>query len=429
MPLVRSVKPYVAYVNESMRVTLYGEHLLEADGKSLFIGNAEALDIQASSDTHATVDLPPLPAGEYTVRIGDAPHAGLEMARVVVRQAPVYRDASIDLNGRVRASEYDAERDAIYLVTESSDGRSFGLRLRNDGTGGWRTDTLPISAPEFQPHTVALSADGDEVLIASDGCVLHRIHADTFVVRETVQKACSGRSSFTDIAPLVDGRVLLHQHNPFQPADVLEFPGFAPTEAFRGNEAGGIFILNGNRDRLLYVKPYTPGVAGAQTPGHADLYDVSGAFKRVPFEAGPDESSEEFARHNLSMSADGSRTLHWTNVYDREFNLIGRLTADFNWGLVGTALNASGTRAVVVKDHSPQDHGRIYIYDLSGSGPDFPQLGAHMSLPIRPTGPRPFVPPSGGAVFVTTDVMRLTSDPPEDPPPRLYVRANPALKR
>ena len=405
-PLVRTIAPYVAYVDEPSPVTLFGEHLLQADGKSLFIGDREALDIQASSDTHATVDLPPLPAGEYTVRIG-APD-GPEMARVVVRRPPVYRDATIDVSV---SFEYDAERDALYTPSlESGEVQ----RLRNDGTGAWSVDTLPIS----RPMSLALSPDGQELFVVSFDCVVYRVDPDTLAVLESKAKACSDRSTFTAIAPLADGRVLVHQSNNVQieidrqPADVLEFPGLGETDVFPGKERPAFFLLNELRDRLLYVAPFIPGIPMDYVDGHADLYEISGGFRRVPFETGPEEYLEEFTASNLSMSAGGSRTLHSTNLDDREFNKIGRLTAEFRWNLPASVLNARGTQAAVVDDGKDG----IYVYDLSGPGPDFRQIAAGLTLPTPASRPDVFLPPSGGAVFVATNRQ-------------LYVRASPALTR
>ncbi len=405
---MRTIAPYVAYVNESSPVTLHGQHLLQADGKSLFVGGREALGIEALSDTHATVDLPPLPAGEYTVRIGDAHARGPEMGRVVVGRPPVYRDTTIEL-GEPAPFTYDAERDAFYLVMESG-----GRRLRNDGTGGWSMDSLPVS----RPQSMELSPDGRELFAISRNCVVHRIDPDTLAVLQSKEKTCSERQVLSDVAPLADGRVLVHQfnnvqvENPDQPADVLDFPSFGQSGAFPGKVRPALFLVNALRDRLLYVAPFVPGIPMDFSSGHVDLYETSGAFRRVPFAVGPDEYLEELTENNLSMSADGSRTLHSTNLYDRDFSLIGRLTAEFPWNLPATSINAQSTKAVALDDGQDE----IHVYDLTGPAPDFQRIDAGLTLPTPASRPRLLVPLSGGAVFVVTNG-------------RLYVRTSPALSR
>jgi hypothetical protein len=417
LPLVRVVAPYVAYVNEPSRVTLIGEKLRKADGKSLFIGGAEALAINATSDSRATVDLPPLPGGTYTVRIGHALDVAREMGRVVVRTPPVYRDFDrIPFDGPLQAFEYDAERDAIYyVVLTKGEGLYFGLVLRNDGSGGWAGGALPISPPNFEARALALTPDGTQLLVTSRGCMVHRLNADTLAVLETVQKACAEGSEFTGIAPLADGRVLVIQDNPGSNSEVLEYPGFAPTDVLPGR-SDSFLVLNSGRDRLLYVEPGGRTSESTTIDAKTDVYDIDGQSRSVQFQ----EDRWEVWPQNLSMTADGSRTLHATGVYDRQLNLIGRL-AGVDWVRPGSALNAQGTRAVALEGALDG----ITVHDLTGPGPLFPQVGAPMFLPEDVVGiPRLFVPQSGGAVFAV-----VLADDAGPGSYQFYVRVNPALTR
>ncbi len=412
LPRVRNVLPYVAYVNEPARVTLYGEKLRKADGKSLFIGGVEAPNLDAASDTRATIELPPLPAGTYTVRIQHALDVAPEMARVVVRTLPVYLDVDrIAIDGSIQSLAYDPERDAIYYVMIAPDGQYFTQSLRKDATGGWASGAAPpISAPSLAPRAIALSSNGTELYVSSLGCVLHRVNADTLAIVESVQKSCDANSYFEEIVPLADGRVLLVAHGGGAGGAVFEFPGFAPSGILPVKTEDAEAILNAQRDRLLYVNP-TDGV----TPRGVDVYDIEDARSRSV-------TLSEPAFGPVTMDGDGSRTLDSINLYDRDLRLLGRLVADVPYGAPGTALNFSGTRAVALDEQTEA----LYVHDVSGPGPSFPQLGAPMPLPDEAsTGATLIVPPTGGAVFAIALIDAMAGRGSF----AFYVRTNPAITR
>jgi hypothetical protein len=409
LPFVRTVAPYVAYVGEASRVRLYGKNLLGANGQSLFVGGTEALNIVATGDSAATIDLPPLSAGTYTVRIGHALDIGREMGRIVVRSPPVYQDVGgIDIGGALQSFEYDAERDAIYYVMFAPNGLHFAFRLRNDGTGNWLADFLPLTPLNFEPKALALSADGTEILVTSLTCWVHRINADTFEILESAQHpSCEPGSEFSALAPLADGRVLVNESRLNSGDLILEYPGFAASDVLPSRR-GAFLVLNAYGDRLLDVQ------SQAAQPA-VDIYDVGGASRSVNIQAHPAGVHPS----NVSMSANGSRTLHAANVYDADLNLIGRLAG--NWSMVGSALNAQGTRAVVLD----LDNNAFYVHDVSAPGPEFPQIGPEVVLPDDITSiERVFVPPAGGAVFG----MAFVSNGPRGFH-RFYVRTHPALTR
>jgi hypothetical protein len=385
LPRVRNVFPYVTYTGEPTPVTLRGEKLASANGQSLFIGGVEALGIVAASDTRATIDLPPLAAGTYTVRIGHALDVARETARVVVRAPPVYQDFDIfDAGATPGTFAYDAERDTMwYTMRPPATGEAFGVRLRNDGTGNWVSDlfTTPL---QFEPDALALSADGTELLVTSHPCQVHRIDPDTFAVRESSQLPdCPIGTGFHGIAPLADGRVLLFKNELNDDTSVYEFPGFARADVLPSRR-GAFALLNHARNRLIYVQP-----AGLE-PQKVDVWDLGGRARAVQLQAQPNVLST-----NLSMSADGARTLHATDVYDRDVKLLGRLAGSF--GPLRSVLNYSGTRTATV-DFSTN---AVYVHDLTGPGPEYPLVGTPLPLPEDiEFEARVFVPPTGGAVFV-----------------------------
>jgi hypothetical protein len=420
LPIVRVVTPYVAYVGEPSRVTLSGENLQKADGKSLFIGGAEALGIEATSDTEAAIDLPPLAAGTYTVRIANALGVDREMARVVVRAAPVYRDMDdIPVGGPIQSFAYDAERDAIYFVMRARTGEFFGLVLRNDGTGGWSTHALPVSPPNFEPLSLAISPDGTHLWMTSLHCVVHRVHLDTLAIVESTQKQpCEPDSGleFTDIAPLADGRILIVERTLDPIANVLEYPGFTRTDVLppRGREP--LIVLNDARNRLLYVQPGARNGDDTDVPALVDVYDIHGTARPVELQ----DFRADVRGGNLTMTANGSKTLHAVTLYDRQFKPLGRLATDTAWTRVGSTINARGTRAAAL-DHSTD---ALTVHDVTGRD-SFPQLGAAMVLPGDVgAASRLHIPQSGGAVFAIA--LIISGDASFY---NFFVRTHPALTR
>jgi hypothetical protein len=405
VPRVRHVLPYVAYVNEPSRITLHGEKLLKADGRSLFIGGAEALDIEAVSDTQATITLPPLAAGTYTVRIGDALGLGRESSRVVVRAKPVYADFQVHgtASGPRRDLTYDAERDALYYSAFSPGGERFAFVIRNDGTGQM-IESVISSPGHLEPEMLALAIDGSSVYMVSGRCQITRVDPGTTAILDSAERApCPEDWWITSIAPLADGRVLvLFTRNDGQ-TEILEYPGFTPTDAVPARSFAE-FWVSGNHDRLLSVQTHLD---------RADAYDVGGDSRPVQFQAHPDGIGPA----NLSMSADGSRTLHASHLYDREFNRVGSLAGHVP--RQGTAINPQGTRAVRMDSVTDA----IYVHDLTASGPEFPVIGAPLAVPMDTSTPgRLLVPPAGGAVFLFSwdnDIIKSF--------PYVFVRVAPEL--
>jgi hypothetical protein len=406
LPRVRSVLPYVAYVNESSRITLHGEKLLKSDGQSLFVGGAEALDIEATSDTQAVIDLPPLAAGTYTVRIGDALALGRESARVVVRAKPVHTDFTSFLEAVPNSLAYDAERDVLYYTLMAPNGFLFAFSYVNDGSGTWFHGPLATNPIQFEPDTLALAADGGSLLMASGGCRIHKLDPETGAILETAQHTpCAEGSRFTSIAPLPDGRALLYLAHLNGEPEIREYPGFAAVEAVPPRR-DSFFEVSGSHNRVLSVQSL------AST---ADVYDLDAPAEQV--QLAPHTGG--LTPFNVSMSADGSRTLHGANVYDRDFNLQGRLVEDAPTN--ASVINPQGTRAVTLDGTADA----LYVHDVTGNGPAFPRLGPPALLGEDVDDEAwLIVPPSGGAVLmfgIQHDFIR--------PPPKFYVRTHPALAR
>lgn len=363
LPVVHAVVPYVAYAGVSSRVTLYGEHLSKADGRSLFVNGVEALEIEATGDTRAQIDLPPLSEGTFKVRVGNALDIPREMARVLVRSPPEYATADVPLPGLIHQVEYDAERDSLYALFRAPNipGAPVYLarRLRHAG-GMWHVETIEVPG---QPRALTLTADGTRLLVTSGGCAVHELDPGTLaVLRSLTKPSCNAAfEPLGSIAALADGRVLVVDDD--RDSTVWEYPAFTPTNALP--EASLPFTqLNYERNRLLWAE--LPEERGFW---RAWYYDIHAGARAWTGQSG-------YWRHILGMSGDGSRTLHRADLYDREMRLLGTMGGLTNSFEVAPALDRRGTRAVVLDDHGNQ----LVINDLTGPGPIYPAIAA-ISLP------------------------------------------------
>jgi hypothetical protein len=194
------IAPYVGYTGELSFVTVYGSDLTAATGAHVFVDNVDVGPLSVASDTEGTIALPALEAGEHTLRVG----ADGEAMRLVVRDLPVHGATDVPLAGTATSLEYDAERDAFYGVFVAADGTRSARRLRNAGTGTWVADAIAIDAA----RDVALTADGADLLVAADSCIVHRLDPQTLALRESLTDAscAADRKPFGPVMKLVDGQ-------------------------------------------------------------------------------------------------------------------------------------------------------------------------------------------------------------------------------
>ncbi|MGQ0835190.1 MAG: hypothetical protein ACT4O5_09770, partial [Gammaproteobacteria bacterium] len=403
LPVVQAVIPYVAYAGSPSRVTLYGEGLAQANGRSLFINGVEALGISASTDDRAIIELPPLPAGTYTVRIGHALPVARETARVLVRDAPVYGDAQLSLPGLVTSLEYDAERDSFYVVFQDSSGIHVARRLRREG-GAWTLDLIPVSVP----IAVGLTADGTQLLVTAPNCTVHRLDPGTLATLQSLTKpSCDPLGErFGALAGLADGRVLIVDTE--QGSSLWEYPGFGSLQILPAIQ-NPVAMLSYERNRLLWAeRPVDQGLRSIF------YYDVGGSAARSIQTQG----DTLFTYSRLAISGDGSRTLHQERVYDDALRFIGTLAGRSTDTLPG--LNRRGSRAIALD----LQQNALFVHDVSGGGPAFPQMGGGIALQSYMTfGSKVVVPPADTAAFVFTVNGWI---PGYDPDPfKLYVRVLP----
>ncbi|MGH8285478.1 MAG: hypothetical protein ACRETT_06895, partial [Steroidobacteraceae bacterium] len=265
---------------------------------------------------------------------------------------------------------------------------------------------IPVSVP----LAVGLTADGTQLLVTSANCTVHRLDPGTLATLQSLTKpSCDpfgGR--FGAIAALADGRVLIADTE--QGSNVWEYPGFGSLQILPAIQ-DPVAVLSYERNRLLW----------AERPvdhGRKDIfyYDVGGSAAQSIKTQG----DTLFTYSRLAISGDGSRTLHQERVYDGALRFIGTLEGRSTDPGTLPGLNRRGTRAIALD----LQQNALFVHDVSGGGPTFPQVGGGIALQSYMTsGSKVVVPPADTAAFVFTVNDWI---PGYDPDPfKLYVRVLP----
>jgi hypothetical protein len=398
LPHVRTVMPYVAYTGQPARVTLYGDDLSTANGRTLTINGVESAAISAPGNKQATVDLPPLPVGRYTVRIANGLGIVQDMGWLVVRDPPVYADANVGLPGAVEALEFDAERDAFYGVFDNGgDVRAYRLRLAS----GWVPEPIPVD----QPGAVRLSVDGRELLVASGGCSVVHLDPETLgQLRATTKPSCApNRDELRDVLAFADAGVYAVDEG--SQSTEWTYPDFKTVDILPTAERP-FALMSYERNGLFWAER-----PQGQPDWKAYKYSVADSTVR-PFTP---HGANGFELTNLAISGNGRRVLHRSDLYDEELRYLGTLSGVGDPNGIVPGLNRDGTRSVVLDASADA----IVVNDLTAPG--FPVAAPPIPLPNDPQDDSVMVVSPNGSTafaFTTSRVFVFTFH-------ALYVRALP----
>jgi hypothetical protein len=358
LPLVRTVMPYVAYVGRAQPVTLYGDALAQTEGRTFAIAG-QPMRVDSATGTRATAELPALTPGIYTLTIDNGLGIQRPMGHVVVRHAPTYQDAEVQLPGPVRSVEYDAERDVFYVVV--AEGGGLGAKRIGRATGAWQVEPINVAAP----RALALTADGSQLLVTADGCAVHHLEPITLTpLQSSTKPSCGGDERLGAIAVLGDGRVLIADD--LATSAVWDYPAFTPSQVLP-SAMHPLAIVNYTRNRLLW----------------AEQPEVAGSWKLHRYSIGMESAREVsphgapgYLRSNLAVSGTGTRALHRADLYDGQMNFLGTLEGIANPQEMVPGLDSRGTRGVVLD--TTQD--AFVLYDLTRGGPTYPRVGNPIPL-------------------------------------------------
>lgn len=357
LPKIDQITPYVAYTGVPSAVTLYGKELHQTYQGTLIINDTEVTSFTDTYIDQARITLPALPAGEYSVKVKNNLGIVQPMGRVVVRPAPTYTDTEIAIDGRVESFEYDAERDAFYVVSWDLDyGHSFQVhRLRHNG-GVWQKD--PIAATS--PQAVSLSSDGSRLLITTANCGIMEFDPDSLTLLQTNTKPSCHYEILGLVHGLADGDIIVGNTNQWPTTwtypsfDIVTLPDISDP----------IHVLNYERNRMVWAESPT-----ILRPHALYLYDTIGGVSREIAVHDPDTY---FLFGLIAISGDGMRLMHKGDVY-HDGAYIGSVSPAHPY--MAPALTRRGDRAVVLNP----DNDTLSLYDLNG-GPSFAKI-ADITLP------------------------------------------------
>lgn len=361
LPTVEQASPYVIYTGQQTTVNLLGDQLDFAAGW-IVVNGLPALGVTRESRTKARVELPVLPAGEYTVRVSNALGLLRAGARLVVRNPPAHPNSVATLPGRPYSLEYDPERDAFYGVFYTDDSEYVARRFHRQGDGTWRFDPIVVS----NPRALTLGLGGERVFVTTGNCTVYEIDPVTLQPLTSARNPGCVSEHMGLVAALADGEVLVAHTN--EMSEVWRYPSFTQQVQLLPTAYSPIAVVSHDRSRMLWAD--SPALFGWR---RLYVFDVLGRPESAApawSEVAVRDAGTFFSRSNLSISGDGSRFMHREDVYDNQFQYVGSLQGVSGPNL-NTAMSRRGARAAVFNNETDE----LMLFDVS-TGSSFPSLGA-----------------------------------------------------
>ncbi|MEJ2406415.1 MAG: hypothetical protein P8171_19380 [Candidatus Thiodiazotropha sp.] len=362
LPMVKYLSPYVIYDNQPHKITIKGSGFLHTAGLAMSIGDTTTYDFTVVDDSEIDIEIPALPVGEYSFKLSDSLGLSPESGRLLVKRAPQYKNAVILTQGRTSSIEYDPERDAFFVVSQSSTG-STAQRIRYDGTQ-WSVDNLSVQ----KPIAVGLTTDGTELLVTKENCEVAHVDPETLEITYTgtFRFSCN-YEQFGILHSFDDGQILIANTN--QWSEVWEYPSF--TVLTSPSTYYATSVLSRKRNLMLWAE--SPFIT---KPRSIYIYSSkTNAFNQFAAH----DSDMYFTHSNLAISDDGNRIIHKIDVYDENQSYIGSLSG-LEYNIQDhVAISPDGLRGYVLKNETKN----LSVYDLSNPIGPFLQIGNDIELPCN----------------------------------------------
>lgn len=375
-----NIGPYFQLSDRGARVVVRGRGFIASRDWSTHLrvglGTAGAGNVLRVNDTELLVDLPPPPFS--SIIFNPTNELGVIVSEYPLRvvQPRTYAYTALTTGYSVRAVEYDAERQGVYLV-RSTPGAEALIRYRFGILNSWEQWPM-IQIPSMTDAT--LNMDGAQIWATTSVGTMYVIDPDTgnessFSIPRGLGPVTTGRNLvFTN-----DRRLWVGLGQTVAPRTLAYRDGLSGeftdvTAPFVNFYGGPWFHVSRNGERLVISQ------ADNMTPAPPLLYldAADGELKVAPF---TQETGDTYAMH-ASMSDDASRmVLNNFRVRDRDFTQIGvinvvQATDDNFLGLHGAAVvSPDGTRAYVIAyeanefvEPTPQFLPRVYVFDISTPG-------------------------------------------------------------
>lgn len=386
-PAVSLVAPYVGIAGVSATAVIRGAGFAGFTIQGVNFGGTAATAFSVVSDSELYATFPALAAGIYPVQLDIPTHQGPVPSdtSMVVIDAPTYAAQALGYPsaiGAVRSIVYDAERAALFVATDASDGTL--LRYPYSG-GAWGS---PSGAAIAQLQDAALSVDGTQLLAATRTGVTPVDPAALTLGTAVAAPSLDTDSYVKNIAvannntAIVTTGVARSESTKLYAYTVrtatLSESGTTLNNATPGAPANGAVVMLVAGDASLTTAPSVYGYsASTNTISVTTLSINQNAIAPV-------------------LDRDGSRlALNGLNVYDSDFNLFGTLPTT----TLAVAFKPDGTRAYTYDSAA----AGILTFDTSTTqdGEELTPLGAAVPLAADPgAGVKMILSPDGGTLFL-----------------------------
>jgi len=375
-PVVDSVAPNIAVTNESLTVVVRGK-AFDRLTQPVKFGGVDALNVTHISDTQLLVTPPPFATpGVYDVTVENPQGNITGRGRFVVVPPRNYAGVSLDVSGitdeAYKFPVYDAEREKVYFR------RADGLHAGMFENGAWQFSRFN---PIIQTGRVRYSADNLKVYFPTNARSVAEFDLDTGRITNTF--ADFADRDMDGFALTGDGRIFWYRDNNATVYDpVLQ----RSTEFQLGLGLSSENYSSADRETILVVDPSAAGKVSIVASAAAPAQPFLPIHRHSP--------------HQIALSRHARRIIIGRDVYDRSGTLIGQLA--FGSEPATITISADENRAYVVSqtiEATPRT--ALHVYDISGDGPTFFQIGStvNFSPSAGPTA-MPAITPDGRTLFI-----------------------------
>jgi len=348
VPSVDQVMPYVAYQGEQREVVIRGGGFLQGTSSQILFDGLAPTSIEVRSDTEIRAIPPPtLAVGQVTV--STLPNAlGLVRTKnLVVRSAPTYASTSVPspTSSTYPASRvlYDAEREALLAVSPGYIGTSYVHRTAySAATSTWTTTSTYFSGV----FDIAFTPDGKSLLVLCESQLLF------------VDPVSLSTQNFVDFPSWVGGTghqmVVTNNGQVLMPGNARKYSLMHKTlTAMNLPQTTAVADISG--DGSMAVMGYYPD----QPIVYYDAASDSVQWTSVTGYAFP-----------CTLDRSATKVVMGNAVRDRSMAKVGQLSVTPTGFFGTTCLSPDGNRFYAADSQT----NVIRVFDVSGSGPAYPEL-------------------------------------------------------
>lgn len=405
---VNFVAPYIGVENVSGDVIIRGDNFTAVTIQNVLFDATAALSFNVVSDSEIHATFPALPTGNYAITLENDLNANRSFANLVITTSKSYSAGTLSypsVSPQILAIEYDAEREAIFVVASEYDGINFNTssrisnrivkyRFNNGIYAGMTSRIIPLL------QDIALSPDGDELIAITDNSVVH-LDPDTLNALSQSFPTNRREDYLKDIAILNNGSAYIttgisgsgsSQPHIYSLIDgsfntyVSSECGYFATPAVSGDGSLAV-LIEGPLSPAQPLCSFSSSVNSRNTlPINAKQTSCMNSAMGKCRPPALDKTASRLAVLDITYTV---------RIYDQEYNLLGTLPDQH--GVV--LLSPDGTRAYTYHSNSV-----LRTFDLSAPTVNgiFQEIGTGTTLAGDPGDALDFYPPNPDQVVRMT---------------------------